>query len=214
MLLHGKGGVTVLKFLFQTTLVLLMLCGSVAFVRGQQRDPDRERELNERELELRMWNLRLLSLSARKNANRRSRSEQTMAVAQLQDDFTRLQLLNKELVFAISAKAPLDLKFVSRSVSEIRKRAERLNENLALPEPEEKPALVMTDSVRIEQLKLSILKLGRLIYDFTNNPFFKEASVVDTEQTTKARGELEAIIQLSGQIKKDSDKLERTERHN
>ena len=185
----------------------MLVGGSVAFVCGQQRDPDRERELNERELELRMWNLRLLSLSARKKANK---SEQAMAVAQLQDDFTRLQVLNKELVFSISARKPLDLRFVSRSVSEIRKRAERLNENLALPEPEEKSAPVLTDAVRVDQLKLSVLKLGRLIYDFANNPFFKEASVVDTQETRKARGELEAIIQLSEHIKKDSDRLERT----
>jgi hypothetical protein len=56
------------------------------------------------------------------------------ALAQVQQDFTRIQVLNKDLVFSISDKRPLDFKFVTKSVTEIRKRSERLNENLALPE--------------------------------------------------------------------------------
>ena len=59
----------------------------------------------------------------------------------------------------------------------------------------------------VQQLKPSVLKLGRLIFSFIDNPFFKEASVVDTLLTTKARRDLEEIIELSGQIKKSSEGL-------
>src|SRR5205809_919754 len=52
-----------------------------------------------------------------------------------------------------------------------------------------------------------VLKLGRLIFSFVDNPFFKEASVVDTQLTAKARRDLEEIIDLSGQIKKNSEQL-------
>ena len=51
--------------------------------------------------------------------------------------------------------------------------------------------------------------MGRLIFSFVDNPFFKEASVVDTELTTKARRDLEDIIELSAQIKKNSAHLGR-----
>jgi hypothetical protein len=44
-----------------------------------------------------------------------------------------------------------------------------------------------------------------LIFSFVDNPFFKEASVVDTQLTTRARRDLEDIIELSGQIKKSTD---------
>ena len=90
----------------------------------------------------------------------------------------------------------------------IRKRAERLNLNLALPESEKNgqasPTII---EVSAQQLKPSVLKLARLIFSFIDNPFFKEASVVDTQMTTKARRDLEDIIELSRQIKKNSEQL-------
>jgi len=49
--------------------------------------------------------------------------------------------------------------------------------------------------------------LGRLIFGFVDNPFFKEESVVDTQLTTKTRRDLEDIIELSKQIKKRSDRF-------
>jgi hypothetical protein len=63
-----------------------------------------------------------------------------------------------------------------------------------------------------EQLKPSLRKLGKLIFDFVENPFFKEVSVVDTHLTTKARRDLEEIIELSGQIKNNSEKLNKVAR--
>jgi hypothetical protein len=184
-----------------------LLLFALAVFANAQTERERERELNDREIELRSWNLKILSLSANKQPKPKMRPEQ--ALAQVQEDFARIQMVNKTLVFSISDKRPLDFRFVTRSVTEIRKRSERLNENLALPEFDktaiETPPAVASPT----QLKLSVLRLGNLIYSFTNNPFFKEPSVIDTEQTLKARRELLEIVELSAQIKKDSERLEK-----
>jgi hypothetical protein len=170
-----------------------------------QTERERERDLNDREIELRSWNLKILSLSANKQPKSKMRPEQ--ALAQVQEDFTRIQVLNKNLVFSISDKRPLDYKFLTKSVSEIRKRSERLNENLALPNADKTEIASPTAVTNPTQLKLSVLRLGNLIYSFTNNPFFKEPEVIDTEHTVKARRELLEIVELSVQIKKDSERL-------
>jgi hypothetical protein len=196
----------VFRHLAAASLVVL----AAAFAATAQNDREIERIENDRDIELRSWNLKLLALSAHKNKGR-SDASQAQAVAQVQEDFKRLQIVNKDLVLAVPPKGELDLSFVAKSVAEIRKRAKRLNENLALPEPETPiPHAEQRVVTKAEQLKLPILRLGRLIYNFSNNPFFKEASVVDTRQTAKARAELEQIIELSNLIKEDSDRLRKT----
>src|SRR5229473_336073 len=170
---------------------------------------DIERAENERDLDLRSWNLKILQLQHERE--RKGRPPVKQALAQLQEDFSRLQIANKSLLRAALSNNTLDTKFVSKSVTEIRKRAERLNFNLALPEVEKPGApatlATMATPTSPQQLKPSVLKLGRLIFSFIDNPFFKEASVFDTQLTTKARRDLEDIIELSGQIKKNSEQL-------
>jgi hypothetical protein len=168
-------------------------------------DPARHAEENERDLEQRIWNLRLLSEQARKPSPRRTTPQQ--ALEQMQKDFVRLQILNKSLLRAALGDTPLDPGFVSKSVTEIRERAERLNTNLALPEAEKTIEPTSTDALAPNQLKPPVIRLGRLIFSFVDNPFFKEASVVDTQLTAKARRDLEDIIELSGQIKKSTEQL-------
>jgi hypothetical protein len=190
-----------------TAVALFTLALAPAVMAQSARDV--ERAENERDLDLRSWNLKVLQLQHERESKGRPPARQ--AVAQLQDDFARLQIANRNLLRAALSNNTLDLKFVSKSVAEIRKRAERLNLNLALPEVEKtsgQPALLALTSP--QQLKPSVLRLGRLIFSFVDNPFFKEASVVDTQLTTKARRDLEDIIELSGQIKKGTQQLSKT----
>lgn len=190
----------------QITTVIVFALIIFPAVAAQPVNNDKERAENERDLDLRSWNLRILSLQYNKNKHK-SRPKPQQALEQLQD-FSRLQVVNNTLLRIALSNTTLDPKFVSKSVSEIKKRAERLNENLALPEPEKPPGQTETQAlVNSPQLKPSVLKLGRLIFSFVDNPFFKEASVVDTQLTTKARRDLEDIIELSGQIKKSSEQL-------
>ena len=196
-----------MKFVLQITVAVVFALAVFPAVSAQPVNKDKERAENERDLDLRSWNLRILSLQYNKNKHRIQPNPE-QALAQLQKDFSQLQVLNKQLLTVALSDSLLDPRFVSKSVSEIQKRAERLNKNLALPEPEKTPEPTAAQTLAsTPQLKPSVLKLGRLIFSFVDNPFFKEASVVDTQLTTRARRDLEDIIELSGQIKKSSEQL-------
>src|SRR5687768_10784483 len=90
-----------------------------------------ERELEDRDIQQRSWNLRMLSIMAAQKRPRKFNPQ--VALSQVQEDFTRIQQINKPLGLMALGKSELDLKFVTKSVTEINKRAERLKENLALP---------------------------------------------------------------------------------
>jgi len=191
--------------------VVCLTLGSASSAAAQRpRDTNRDRDNNERELELHIWNLRMLSEQARKPEKKRRDPQQ--ALAQIQEDYTKLQIVNRDLGRAAIKADALDLRFVTRSAADLGKYAQRLNENLALPQPEPVVGENETDLITSRDLmKPAILKLVRLTYRFVDNPFFKEASVIDTEQTTAARRDLEGVIKLSDALKKSSEKLNEAE---
>lgn len=194
-----------------STFGLVGLLFVVATVVPAQTERERERESNERDIELRSWNLKIISLEANKQAKSKIRPEQ--ALAQVQKDFTRLQLINKDMVFSISQNRDLDFKFVANCASEIRERSARLNETLALPTVDKSEIEVPQPATTATRFKLSMLRLGNLIYSFTNNSFFKEPGVINTQETVKARRELLEIVELSAQIKRDGERLKKTNRN-
>lgn len=171
--------------------------------------PTKERTQNEsdRDLEERIANMRYLAALAEKRGTARKKDPK-LALEELQEDFTGLQLLNKTLVLTTVKNTELDLKFVTRSASEINRRAARLMSNLALPEPANaasRPALpLITDE---KQVRASITSLGSLIYWFTKNPIFKEVKVIEPQSAAKARGDLERIVELSAHLKKSAEQL-------
>jgi len=170
---------------------------------GSTNEADRIRAESEADLDRRIWNLRALSEMPRQPE--RKKPDVKQALAEMQKDFTRLQLLNRELL-TVALKGTLEPKFVWKSVTEIKERAERLNKNLALPEADtgtEKSRAVLTPGP--DHLKRSIIRLGTLIYSFVDNPFFKEINVVDAQEAAKARRDLADIITLSEEIKKDNE---------
>ena len=193
-----------LKLLMTATVTgFILLAAGNGLAQTSRNDRTRERELDEQDITQRSWNLRMLSIMAAQTKPRKMSPQ--LALAQLQEDFTRIQEINKPLGLMALGKASLDLKFVTTSATEINKRAERLKKNLALPEsPGSAPKRYTVNNP--SQLKVPIVSLARLILDFTSNPFFKEASVVDTT-AYQARRDLEAIIQLSAEVRDLSKKL-------
>ena len=165
----------------------------------------REREMRDRDLRERQFNLRMLENEARRPVER---YEPRLALTQIREDFTRIQAVNHDLAQANSRKDALDLKFVAKSASEVKKRAERLKFNLALPAPEKSAKRPKAEAdAGPEQLKSSLSTLTELINGFVNNPVFKSTGVVDAELSAKARRDLEEIVELSGGIKKSSERL-------
>jgi predicted flap endonuclease-1-like 5' DNA nuclease len=134
--------------------------------------------------------------------------EPRLALAQIREDFVRLQVVNNELAQAVAGGGRLDLKLVAKSASEIKKRAERIKENLALPEEDggEKSPAVSTPADP-EQLRTALSRLDGIILRFANELHAKGVRRFDAQASARLRLDLEAIIGLSGRVKKSSEKL-------
>jgi hypothetical protein len=168
---------------------------------------DRDRAESERDLEQRIASMRYLITLAEKRTPARKKDPK-LALEELQEDFTRIQIVNKDLVLTSSRKEELSVKFVAKSATEIHKRAERLLANLALPELEPVSPPSKTQGISDpKQLKKAITSMGWRIYWFTKNPIFREAQVIEPTSAEKARRDLDAILEISSVIKKGCERL-------
>jgi hypothetical protein len=192
----------------------LLIATSALGGQGQQRS-NAEREARERmardaaESEEREITLALAEQYHRSSERR----EPGLALAQIREDFLRLQAVNNDLARAVSGGGQLDFKLVAKSASEIKKRAERLKVNLTLPEPsngEKTPAAATpTDSA---QLRVALSRLDGIVLRFANNLHTKGVRRLDAQSSARLRLDLEAIIGLSGRVKKWSEKLGEADR--
>ena len=198
----------VTKHLF-VALIIVTLQTTISAQFPMAEGPTKERTQNEsdRDLEERIANMKYLAMLAEKRGASRKKDPK-LALEELQEDFTELQLANKSLVLTTVKSQELDLKFIGKSAAEIHRRADRLMSNLALPEPEtavpRPPLPTIADD---KQVRASITSLGSLIYWFTKNPIFKEVKVIQPEHAAKARVDLERIVELSLHLKKSADQL-------
>jgi len=127
-------------------------------------------------------------------------------MAQTEEDFTRILTLHNAIARALTSNKDLNYQFVSEATAEIKKRATRVQSTLALHlAADDAPVKEKSDP----ELKDSLVKLCKEIRSFVTNPIIENPSTIDAEQLTRARRDLESLIQLSGLIKKDSDKLSR-----
>jgi hypothetical protein len=183
--------------------VVLPLWGQFPLAEGPTKE--RTRDDSERDLEERIAQQRMLASIAEKQRQKR---DPKLALAELQEDFKRIQAVNLDMVRTLSKGGTLDLKFVANSADEIKKRAARLKTNLVLPESVQKENRLPPESVmNLEQLKRSMLTLGKSVYSFVKSPFFREIDVLNQEEGGKVRNMLDDIIELSERIKKNSENL-------
>lgn len=169
----------------------------------------RDREMREADLTEREFTLRNMEPDRRPAGPPAPR----LALAQIREDFVRIQVLNNDLARAVSRGDALDLKLVSKSAAEIKKLATRLRDNLVLPEtakdderPEAKAVAPPT------QLAPALSALDGLILKFVDGVASRGVYRLDAQSSAKARQELEAIIELSAQVKKASERAGKTAR--
>jgi hypothetical protein len=128
-------------------------------------------------------------------------------MAQTEEDFNRILTLHNEIARALSSNNALDYQFVSGSTSEIKKRASRVQSSLGLGlSPEDALGPVKPEDKDLE-MKDALIKLCKQIRSFVTNPVIENPNTIDAQQFLRARRDLEGLIQLSGQIKRDADKL-------
>ena len=169
----------------------------------------RDREMREADLSERQFLLRTMEPDRRPAGPPAPR----LALAQIRQDFVRIQVLNNDLARAVSRGDALDLKFVSKSAAEIRKLATRLRDNLMLPEPAgEGGRPEATAAPPPAQLAPALSALDGLILKFVDHVALRGVYLLDAQSSAKARHELEAIIELSAQVKKASERLGKSTR--
>lgn len=192
-------------------LPLILFCVSSVFAQGggppaidtsANAERIRQQQMSSREYQLRNFG---------KEPNKPMDRRQVEALmAQTAEDFDRILTLHNEIARAITSDKDLDYHFVSDATAEIKKRASRVQSSLALRlSPDEAVDLEKAPAVQEQPVKDELIKLCHQIRSFVTNPSIANPTTVNAEQMTKARKDLETVIQLSARIKKDADKLGR-----
>jgi hypothetical protein len=126
----------------------------------------------------------------------------TTRFPQIKEDFERIQLINSDVLQAITLKAEPDYRRLSEAAAEVKKRATRLRSNLF-------PSEFRVESKQSEQrlkgpenLKSLLSELDKAITTFVHNPMFENTRVVNEEDSKKAQEDLEKIIDLSARTRK------------
>jgi hypothetical protein len=182
-------------------LVGVLLLGLVAplfaQIRGQHSSLNPNTEA-QREMQSREWALTHIP----EEVNKHFKKEQISLFAEIREDFTRLQIINNEMMRTVFVKGNVDRELIAATTAEIYKRAMRLNANLALPKISDKMKNRKPDDAQdARSLQAGLLTLDRHIVSFVTNPLFKQPNVVDAQNALKARSDLNLIISLSEQLK-------------
>lgn len=138
----------------------------------------------------------------RRDAVKPQQRYQTTRFPQIKEDFERIQLINSDVLQAITLKAEPDYRRLSEAAAEVKKRATRLRSNLF-------PSEFRVESKQSEQrlkgpenLKSLLSELDKAITTFVHNPMFENTRVVNEEDSKKAQEDLEKIIDLSARTRK------------
>ena len=204
---HANGAANVLALMAAAFCLMTISSNTVLAQRGGPSAMERRAaEMNRRQEQLqREMQLRGIEGTDEEAADPK---QPHLVIAQVKQDFERIQVIYNDILRAIAADSALDYKFVADATAEIKKRASRLKGNLALPQVEEnekdqKKQGEITD----EQIKPSLLMLNNHIASFVTNPLFEASGVLDVEFSTKASRDLKRIIEISDAIRKSVEKL-------
>jgi len=165
----------------------------------------------QREMSAREWALTHIP----DEVNNHFKKEQVSLFAKIREDFTRLQVINNEMMQTVFVKKDIDRKLIVKTTSEINKRASRLSENLVLPRIDDKGSVQKPDDIRNDRsLEARLLALDHCIMSFIANPLFKQPNVVDSQNALKARSDLNLIVRLSEELQTTLGNQSKAGRHN
>jgi hypothetical protein len=186
-------------------LMVVPVCGQSVTTPGPRRPADPvQRELQRR------FESEAIERALAERPRRPSDHERRIMLAQIKEDFLRIQIIDDDLKERAGREDAIDLKLVARSASEIKRRAVRLQDNLSLPEISavSHPPNPGVDAGPV-QLRSLLSSLSKSINEFVENPLFESARVVNAGLSAQARRDLQQIIYLSNQIRKTSERLNR-----
>jgi hypothetical protein len=130
------------------------------------------------------------------------------ALEKVKEDFKRIQIVRNELVRSLLANQPLDFRFIGERAEELNERAIRLKSYLMPPVAENKEkGQQQPVELKSEEIKPALVRLCNRIVSFIENPILKNPGLTDVEQSAKAGDDLLNIIDLSSNIKRNADRL-------
>jgi hypothetical protein len=141
-----------------------------------------------------------------------SPEEEKLAAVQIAEDYKQIQVINNKMMSAAMPAASPNFANIGQALTEIRKRATRLRENLGLAKLEIKDSGngKHRRALNVADVKSDLLSLDSFIMSFVKNSIFKNTEVVNVEEATKARRDLEFIIENSQLISKDVERLNKS----
>ncbi|HEY0728027.1 MAG TPA: hypothetical protein VGD38_08175 [Pyrinomonadaceae bacterium] len=148
------------------------------------------------------------TINRMKNDAKAAKERRRNLFPQINEDFQRIQVIHNEIVRMIQPDKNLDYNRLADLTDDMKKRGARLRENLALAEPdktETKPA--HTEAVDESHIKTIIVALHDQVVSFVANPLFKNLGVVDAKIIDSATENLNKIIDISDEIKREAKTL-------
>lgn len=165
--------------------------------------PSRNNEtVNQRALELEM-----LSTAGRRGGS--TESSNSRLAKQLIEDFDRLWQIETDTLAPMSTDGSVDYKKLSQATAEIKQRASRIKNTIALAVEDNQGEKVRYEA-EASKLGTMLPELDRVIKGFIGNPVFRVNSPNDAELRSTAARDLEAIIKLSDAINKVAKSLSKS----
>jgi len=135
-------------------------------------------------------------------------------LAEVNEDFARFREINEQFKAAVEAVAPLDVKSITDTSLEMKKRGNRLRVNLAgLPKADknakhEKQPTPATEA----EMKSLLSNVSAVMTSFLGNPVFSDMGTLDNQLAAKARTDLDYLIDVTEVLKKGAEKIAKATR--
>lgn len=143
-----------------------------------------------------------------RNDARAARERRQSLFPQINEDFQRVQVIHNELVRMLQSDKGLDYGRLSDLSGDLKKRGARLRENLVLPQADQtSPQTKRPDVIDEQQVRKDIVSLHDLVVNFVSSPLFKNLGVIDAKVIEQATDNLDKIIDLSDELKKEAKLL-------
>jgi len=138
--------------------------------------------------------------------------ETSLPLALIDEDLGYLQNVVDYLTGVASQGDALDLRLIGKTASEVRKRAGRLRESLALPHPQKEARQREESNIGdAEHLRKALWELSELVADAARNPVLR-GYMLDPAMSAEAWRDLNEIVELCDRIKTGSESLVKTRR--
>jgi hypothetical protein len=132
-------------------------------------------------------------------------------VKQINEDLKRIQIIRFGLIKDIKENKVFQCKRLAEESAEIRKRADRLKNSLALFEQKSADRTLESVAFDKEQIQNAVFNLCLEISRFIESPLFKSPGGYNVRQAIDAGRTLDTVISLSNNIKNSAEKLRKTD---